>query len=86
MNPLIPPPPPLILFARRRSSYSAASPYVAACGGVAAYLESAFAQDTSDLIGAPAEALSVFDFEEVAHRKVQPGHWALSLASVRRWR
>ena len=24
----------------------------------------------------PADALDVFDFEEAAHRKVQPGHWA----------
>ena len=78
MNPLTP-----HSFARRRFlEFLAASPYVAACGGVAAYLESAFAQGTPDLIGAPAEALSVFDFEEVAHRKVQPGHWAYMASGV----
>jgi 4-hydroxymandelate oxidase len=78
MNPLTP-----NSFARRRFlEFLAASPYVAACGGVAAYLEGAFAQGTPDLIGAPAEALSVFDFEEVAHRKVQPGHWAYMASGV----
>ena len=45
-------------------------------------MESAFAQGTPDLIGAPGEALSVFDFEEVAHRKVQPGHWAYMASGV----
>jgi 4-hydroxymandelate oxidase len=70
-------------FARRRFlEFLAASPYVAACGGVAAYLESASAQSMPDLIGAPAEALSVFDFEEVARRKVQPGHWAYMASGV----
>jgi 4-hydroxymandelate oxidase len=78
MNPLTP-----NSFARRRFlEFLAASPYVAACGGVAAYLEDAFAQGAPDLIGAPAEALSVFDFEEVAHRKVQPGHWAYMASGV----
>jgi 4-hydroxymandelate oxidase len=78
MNPLTPD-----SFARRRFlEFLAASPYVAACGGVAAYLEDAFAQGAPDLIGAPAEALSVFDFEEVAHRKVQPGHWAYMASGV----
>src|ERR1019366_2908409 len=62
--------------------FLAASPYVAASGGVAAYLQSALAQSAPDLIGAPAEALSVFDFEEVAHRKVQPGHWAYMASGV----
>lgn len=70
-------------FARRRFlEFLAASPYVAACGGVAAYLEGAFAQDTQNLIGTPAEALSVFDFEEVAHHKVRPGHWAYMASGV----
>lgn len=78
MNPLTPD-----SFARRRFlEFLAASPYVAACGGAAAYLQDAFAQGAPDLIGAPAEALSVFDFEEVAHRKVQPGHWAYMASGV----
>src|SRR5438876_11929504 len=60
--------------------FMAASPYVAALGGVAALLErTAVAQRTQeapDIITVPTDALSVFDFEEAAHRKVQPGHWA----------
>ena len=62
--------------------FMAASPYVAAFGGVAAFLrQSALAQTTaqkgpavSDVIGAPSEALDVFDFEEAAHRKVRDSH------------
>ena len=30
----------------------------------------------------PAEALDVFDFEEAAHRKVLPGHWAYMASGV----
>src|SRR6266699_5694073 len=60
--------------------FLAASPYVAALGGVSAFLErSGFAQNgrpVSEIIANPAEALNVFDFEEAAHRKVNPGHWA----------
>jgi isopentenyl diphosphate isomerase/L-lactate dehydrogenase-like FMN-dependent dehydrogenase len=60
--------------------FLAASPYVAALGGVTAFVQQrAFAQNTqeaSNVIAGPADALDVFDFEEVAHRKVQPGHWA----------
>ena len=33
-------------------------------------------------IASPADALNVFDFEEVAHRKVQPGHWAYMSSGV----
>src|SRR5471032_908883 len=78
MNPLTP-----ALAARREFlKFLAASPYVAASGGVAAYLQSALAQNPPELIGAPADALSVFDFEEVAHRKVQPGHWAYMSSGV----
>src|SRR5471032_2336676 len=62
--------------------FLAASPYVAATGGVAAYLQGAFAQGAPGLIGGPAEALSVFDFEEVAHHNVQPGHWAYMASGV----
>jgi len=62
--------------------FLAASPYVAGLGGISAYLESAFAQPAPDVIGAPAEALNLFDFEEAAHRKVQPGHWAYMASGV----
>jgi 4-hydroxymandelate oxidase len=73
--------------------FLAASPYVAAFGGVAAFLEHsglAHAQVaptgplaagvppevlTRTLIDDPKEALDVFDFEEAARRKVNPGHW-----------
>jgi isopentenyl diphosphate isomerase/L-lactate dehydrogenase-like FMN-dependent dehydrogenase len=34
------------------------------------------------VIGSPAEALNVFDFEEAAHRKVMPGHWAYMASGV----
>jgi isopentenyl diphosphate isomerase/L-lactate dehydrogenase-like FMN-dependent dehydrogenase len=69
--------------------FLAASPYVAAFGGVAAFLQaegfaqeirqSTFAEimrDRLNVIDDPAEALTVFDFEETARRKVQQGHWA----------
>ena len=36
----------------------------------------------SDVIADPADALNVFDFEEVAHRKVPPGHWAYMASGV----
>jgi 4-hydroxymandelate oxidase len=66
--------------------FLAASPYVAAFGGVTAYLrQSAFAQSApqaSDVIADPAGALNVFDFEEAAHRKVLPGHWAYMASGV----
>ena len=66
--------------------FLAASPYVAAFGGVAAYLEqSAFAQSIPQLpnvIGSPAEAFDVLDFEEAAHRKVKSGHWAYMVSGV----
>ena len=66
--------------------FLAASPYVAAFGGVAAFIpQSAFAQNAqaaSDVIADPAKALNVFDFEEAAHRKVMPGHWAYMASGV----
>ena len=68
--------------------FLAASPYVAALGGVTAFLErSGFAQSTpavADVIAIPAEALDVMDFEEAAHRKVHA--WALGLHGQRRRR
>jgi 4-hydroxymandelate oxidase len=66
--------------------FLAASPYVAAFGGVAKFLEqTAFAQTpqvASEVITEPAKALNVFDFEEAAHRKVLPGHWAYMASGV----
>jgi 4-hydroxymandelate oxidase len=63
-----------------------ASPYVAAFGGAAAFLEQRpLARDQSgggDLLSNPAEALSVFDFEEPARHRVQPGHWAYMASGV----
>ena len=76
---------------RQFLKFLAASPYVAALGGVAAYLEHSglteqvHAQDAranSDVIASPAQALDVFDFEEAAHRKVLPGHWAYMASGV----
>src|SRR5450631_3517124 len=72
---------------RQFLKFLAASPYVAALGGVAAYMQqSAFAQSSpaamDDLITDAAQALDVFDFEEVAHRKVLRGHWAYMTSGV----
>src|SRR5271168_3704514 len=54
--------------------FLAASPYVAALGGIRAFAQQA--PEIGDVIGDPKEALDVMDFEEAAHRKVLPGHWA----------
>ena len=40
------------------------------------------APDVADVIARPADALNVFDFEEAAHRKVLPGHWAYMASGV----
>jgi len=59
------------LTARREFlKFLAASPYVAALGGAAAFLE-------RSLLAAP-----VFDFEEPAHRTVPQGHWAYMTSGV----
>lgn len=70
--------------------FMAASPYVAALGGTAAFLRrSASAQSTSpqnstsaEVIANPADAFDVFDFEPAARRKVNPGHWAYMSSGV----
>src|SRR5246127_1907640 len=54
--------------------FVAASPYVAA--------QIAGGGSGNDGIKDPAGALNVFDFEEVAHRKVMPGHWAYMSSGV----
>jgi 4-hydroxymandelate oxidase len=63
-----------------------ASPYVAALGGVGAFLEQrAFAQPGQGAVDAltnPADALNVLEFEEAARRKVLPGHWAYMASGV----
>jgi 4-hydroxymandelate oxidase len=78
--------PPTSKARRNFLKFVAASPYVAALGGVAAFLrEGVLAQNavpTSEVIASPAEAINVFDFEEAAHRKVQPGHWAYMASGV----
>jgi 4-hydroxymandelate oxidase len=79
-------PPPLAAARRRFLQFLAASPYVAACGGIAAFLpDSAHAQSapiSSEPIDSPAAALDVFDFEAVAREKVPPGHWAYMASGV----
>ena len=67
--------------------FVAASPYVAAVGGITAFLRlpAVSAQRTpenAEVITDPARALNVFDFEEAAHRKVEPGHWAYMASGV----
>jgi 4-hydroxymandelate oxidase len=72
-------------FAARREflKFLAASPYVAALGGVGAFLDQqGFAQAVRDVITSPADALNVLDFEEAARRKVLPGHWAYMASGV----
>jgi 4-hydroxymandelate oxidase len=60
--------------------FLAGSPYIAALGGVSAV---AFqTQHDSDVITDPKDALDVMDFEEAAHRKVPPGHWAYMASGV----
>jgi len=75
------------LTARREFlKFLAASPYVAAFGGVAAFVQEGVlaqgAQEAADVIADPARAITVFDFEEAAHRKVLPGHWAYMVSGV----
>ena len=66
--------------------FLAASPYVAALGGAAAFLErtvlAAPAQRGMESLSDPSEAITVFDFEESAHRKVPQGHWAYMTSGV----
>ena len=59
-----------------------ASPYVAAVGGIGSFLEQGLDAQPLEAIAGPADALSVFDFEEAARRKVLPGHWAYMASGV----
>src|SRR5258706_15631734 len=74
---------------RKFLKFLAASPYVAAAGGIAAFLQqegfaeeikrSGFAESVHDrmsFIDDPRQALTVFYFEENARRKGQAGHEA----------
>jgi len=77
----------LCLAARREFlRFLLASPYVAALGGAAAFLEerglAGQGTDGTGVISKPADALSVFDFEEAARRRVLPGHWAYMASGV----
>jgi isopentenyl diphosphate isomerase/L-lactate dehydrogenase-like FMN-dependent dehydrogenase len=77
----------LNLHARREFlKFLAASPYVAALGGIAAFWERGVSaqssQEASAVISDPSQALDVFDFEEAALGKVRPGHWAYMASGV----
>ena len=67
---------------RRRAflRFLAGSPYVAALGGIRAFGQ--HAPELSSVITDPKEALDLMDFEEAAHRKVLPGHWAYMASGV----
>jgi 4-hydroxymandelate oxidase len=60
--------------------FVAGSPYVAALGGIRAFAQSA--PEIASVIADPKEAFDVMDFEEAAHRKVLPGHWAYMASGV----
>jgi len=72
------------LLARREFlRFLAGSPYVAAAGGISAFVRLPRASaEGPEVITDPANALNVFDFEEAAHRKVHPGHWAYMASGV----
>jgi isopentenyl diphosphate isomerase/L-lactate dehydrogenase-like FMN-dependent dehydrogenase len=74
--------------------FVAGSPIIASLGGTTAFLTDGGidAQETnrpasqsavpSDVITDPSQAIDVFDFEESAHRKMLPGHWAHLVGGV----
>src|SRR5438067_2291664 len=63
--------------------FVATSPYVAAAVSVGAFLRiSGTAAQSTGVLSDPETALNVFDFEEAAHRKVPPGHWAYMASGV----
>src|SRR5215510_7426479 len=77
------------MYRREFLKFLSASPYVAAAGGISAFvrLAGASAQTTGgaaapELIASAAAALNVFEFEEVAHRKVSQAHWAYMASGV----
>ena len=62
--------------------FVAASPFVAATGGLTLWAQQNADVIGDSVIGNPKDARSVLDFEEAAHRKVQPGHWAYMRSGV----
>lgn len=66
--------------------FLAASPLIAAVGGIPAFLsKGAWSQDSneaSEIITNPRSALDIFDLEATAHQKVAPGHWAYMSSGV----
>jgi isopentenyl diphosphate isomerase/L-lactate dehydrogenase-like FMN-dependent dehydrogenase len=77
---------PLFIARRDFLRFLAGSPYVAAAGGIGSFitLTAASAQNRPqpDVIPDAASALNVLDFEEAAHRKVAPAHWAYMASGV----
>jgi 4-hydroxymandelate oxidase len=71
---------PLLHHRRAFLKFVAASPYVAALGGIRAFAQ--HSPEIADVIADPKEALNVMDFEEAARRKVLPGHWAYMASGV----
>jgi 4-hydroxymandelate oxidase len=65
---------------RQFLKFLAASPYVAAMGGVAVFALQT--QQASDIITDPKDALNVMDFEEAARRKIPTGHWVYMASGV----
>ena len=80
----------LSLIARRQFlKFLSASPYVAAAGGIAAFLQNdsiaqdikqssfeSIMRDRMSVVSDPKDALTVFDFEATARTKVHQGHWS----------
>lgn len=74
--------------------FVAGSPIIASLGGVTAFLAeggidaqeinqpASQAAAPSEVITDPSQAVDVFDFEEPAHRKMLPGHWAHLVGGV----
>jgi len=60
--------------------FLAGSPFVAALGGLRAFAQRA--PEIAEVIDNPKEAFNVMDFEEAAHRKVLPVHWAHMASGV----
>jgi 4-hydroxymandelate oxidase len=76
-----PPAGPRRAFHRRRFlAFAAASPYVAALGGIRAFAQSS--PEIAEVIASAKEAFNVMDFEEACRRKVLPGHWAYMVSGV----
>lgn len=60
--------------------FLAGSPFVAALGGIRAFAQRA--PEIAEVIANPKEAFNLMDFEEAAHRKVLPVHWAHMASGV----